>query len=89
MEYIYIYIYTGYTDDICHLAEGKCPNIVSGPMHCALHTVETWCDKGELSVNLNESELIVFTREENCLVSLNHIFWGVIYFTLCWSSISG
>ena len=49
-------------DDICRLAVCKCPNIVSGPMHWALHTVETWCNKGELSVNLNETELIVFTR---------------------------
>jgi Reverse transcriptase (RNA-dependent DNA polymerase). len=35
-----IYI-QGYADDICLLAMGKCPNLVSGLMPWALHTVET------------------------------------------------
>jgi hypothetical protein len=51
----------GYTDDICLPAVGKFPKPVSGFMQWALHTVETWCNKVGLSVNLDKNELLVFT----------------------------
>jgi hypothetical protein len=33
----------GYADDICLLAVGKSPNMVSELIQWALHTVEAWC----------------------------------------------
>ena len=36
--------------------------MVSGLMHWALLTVETWCNKVRLSVNPDNTESIVFTR---------------------------
>jgi hypothetical protein len=41
----------GYADDICLLAVGKFPNMVSGLIQWALVTVETWCNEGGLLVN--------------------------------------
>jgi len=65
-------------DDICCLEVGKCQNMVSEPMHCALRTVETWCNKDELSVNLNETEIIVFTRRRKLSGFFEpHFFWGL------------
>jgi hypothetical protein len=56
-------IYTqGYADDICLLAVGKFPNMVSGLMEWALHAVEGWCDEHGLSVNPDKTGLVAFTR---------------------------
>jgi hypothetical protein len=52
----------GYVDDICLLVVGKFPNMVSGLMQWALHTIETWSNKVGLLVNPNKTEFIVFTR---------------------------
>jgi hypothetical protein len=52
----------GYADDICLLVVGKFPNTVSGLMQWALHTVEAWCDELGLSVNPDETRLVVSTR---------------------------
>jgi len=49
----------GYTDDICLLAAGKFPNMVSG-----LRTVEIWCNEVRLSVNPDKTGLVAFTRKK-------------------------
>jgi len=46
-------------------------------MQWDLLTEQTLCNKVGLSVNPDEIELVVFTRERNSWVSLNHIFLGV------------
>jgi hypothetical protein len=56
-------VYTqGYADNICLLAVGKLPNMVSGLIQWALHTVEMWCDELRLSVNPDKTGLVAFTR---------------------------
>ena len=52
----------GYVDDICLLAVEKFPNMVSGLIQWALHTIEVSCDKLSLAVNPNKTELVAFTR---------------------------
>jgi len=52
----------GYADDICLLAVGKSPNMVSGLIQWALHTVEVWCNALGLSVNPDKTGLVAFTR---------------------------
>ena len=54
----------GYADDICLLAVGKFPNMVSGLMQWALLTVEIWCNEVGLSDNPDKTGLVAFTREE-------------------------
>ena len=71
----------------CLLAVGKFPNMVSGIIQWALHTIETWCDELWLSVNHNKTGLVAFTSRRNSQGSLNHIFLGRPYTTLCQSSI--
>jgi hypothetical protein len=47
----------------CFLAEvGKFPKPVSEFIQWDLHTVQAWCDEVGLSVNLDKTELFVFTR---------------------------
>jgi hypothetical protein len=54
-------VYTqGYVDDICLLAVGKFPNMLSGLIQWALHTVEMWCDELGLSVNPDKTGLVAF-----------------------------
>jgi hypothetical protein len=53
----------GYADDICLLAGGKFPNMVSELMQGALYTVERWCDEVGLSVNPGKTDLVVFTKK--------------------------
>jgi hypothetical protein len=53
----------GYVDDICLLAVGKFPNTVSGLMQWALHSVEGWCGEHGLSINLDKTGLVAFTRK--------------------------
>jgi hypothetical protein len=55
-------VYTqGFADDICVPAVGKLPNMVSGLIPWALHTVEMWCDELGLSVNPDKTGLVAFT----------------------------
>ena len=46
---------------------GKFPNMVSGLIQWALHTVEVWCDDLCLSVNPDETCLVAFTRRRKLL----------------------
>jgi hypothetical protein len=48
----------------CLLAVGKSPNMLSGLIQRALHTVEAWCDELSLSVNPDKTGLVAFTRRE-------------------------
>jgi len=52
----------GYVGDICLLAVGKFPNMVSGLIQWALCTVEAWCNELGLLVNPDKTGLVVFTR---------------------------
>jgi hypothetical protein len=45
-------------DDICLLAVGKFPNVVSGLIQWALHTVEMWFDELGLSVNPDKTGML-------------------------------
>ena len=47
--------------DICLLAVGIFPNMVSGFTQWALHTVELWCGRLGLSVNPDKTVLVAFT----------------------------
>jgi hypothetical protein len=60
----------------CLLAVAKVPKTVSGLMQWALLTKQTLCNEVGQSVNPDNTELVVFTRERNSQVSLNHIFFG-------------
>jgi hypothetical protein len=53
----------GYVDNICLLAVEKFPNMVSGLIQWALHTVELWCGGLGLSVNPDKTGLVAFTRK--------------------------
>jgi hypothetical protein len=53
----------GYADDVCLFAVGKFPDTVSGLMQWALLTVETWFNEVGLSVNLDKTGLVAFTRK--------------------------
>ena len=67
----------GYADDICLLAVGKFPNMVSGLMQCAPSTVETWCNEVRLSVNPVKTGLIAFTRKRKLPGFFEPQFFGV------------
>jgi len=54
----------------------KCPNTVSGLKHWALHTVEIWCNEVSLSVKLNKTDLVVFTRRRKLSGFLEPHFFG-------------
>ena len=83
-------IYTqDYADDICLLAMGKSPNMVSGLIQWALYTVDMWCYKVRLSVNPNKTGLVVFTRKRTLTGFFEPHFSGVVFFALCQSSKSG
>jgi len=71
----------------CLLAVGNVPKPVSGLMQWALLTEQTLCNEVGLSVNPDKTELVVFTRERNTWVSLNHTFLELHSVTLGWSSI--
>jgi hypothetical protein len=62
----------GYADDMCLLAVGKLPNMVSGLVHWALLTVEKWCNEVGLSVNPDKTGLVAFTGKGNSGVYLSH-----------------
>jgi hypothetical protein len=61
----------------CLLAVGEVPKAVSGLMQWALLTEQTLCNEVGLLVNPDKTELVIFTRERNSRVSLNHIFLGL------------
>jgi len=67
----------GYADDICLLAVGKFPNMVSGLMQWALRTIETWCNEVGLSVNPDKTELVAFTRKRKLQGFFEPQFFGV------------
>jgi len=46
-------------------------------MQWALLTKQTLSNEVGLSVNPDKTELVVFTRQRNSRVSLNHIFLGL------------
>jgi len=54
----------GCADDICLLAVGKFPNMVSGLMQLALLTIEMCCKEVGLSVNPDKTGLIAFIRKQ-------------------------
>jgi hypothetical protein len=56
------------------------PKAESGLMQWALLTEQTLYSEVRLSVNPGKTELVVFTRERNSQVSLNHIFLGLHYY---------
>jgi len=75
----------GYANDICLLAVGKFPNMVSGLMQ---ETIESWCSEIGLSINPDKTEFIVLTRNRiifGFFEPLLELLWTI----LCWSSISG
>jgi hypothetical protein len=57
----------GYADDLCLLAVGKFPNMLSGLTQWALSTVEIWCSEVGLSFNPDNTELVAFTRKRKLL----------------------
>ena len=77
----------GYTDDICLLAVGKFPNMVSGLIQWDLLTVQTWRNEVRLSVNPDKTGLVAFTRKRKLTGSLNHISLGLNYISQGQSSI--
>jgi hypothetical protein len=66
----------GYADDICLLPVGKFPNTVSGLIQMALGTVEKWCGKVGLSVNPDQTGLVVFTRRRKLAALFEPRFFG-------------
>jgi hypothetical protein len=56
------YYTVGYADDIAILFNGKFPLTVSEVLQTALHTVQQWCERTNLSINPNKTVIIPFTR---------------------------
>ena len=70
----------GYADDICLLGVGRFPNMVSGLMQWALHTVEAWCDELGLSVNPDKMRLVAFRRRRKLPGSFEpHLFGTTLH----------
>ena len=67
----------GNAEDRCLLAVGKFPNMVSGLMHWALSTLETWWNEVKLLVNPDKTGHVAFTRKRNSWVSVNHNYFEV------------
>jgi hypothetical protein len=67
----------GYADDICLLAVGKFPNMVSGLIQWTLLTVETWCNEVGVSVNPDKTGLTAFTRKRKLPGFFEPQFFGV------------
>jgi hypothetical protein len=59
------YYTVGYADDIAILINGKFPHTVSEVLQTALHTVQQWCERTNLSINPNKTVIIPFTRKRN------------------------
>jgi hypothetical protein len=68
--------YSRLCNNICLLAVGKFPNMVSGLMQWAHHTVETWYEVG-LLVNPDKTEFVVFTRRRKLPGFSEPHFFGV------------
>jgi hypothetical protein len=79
----------GYANDICLLAVGKFPNMVSELMQGALHTVEKWCGRVGLSVNPDKTNLVVFTRKRKLSGFFEPIFFELLCTVPSQSSIWG
>ena len=70
----------GYADDICLLAVGKFPNMVSGFIQRALHTVKLWCYELGLSVNPGKTGLVAFTRKRKLPGFFKpYLFWMTLH----------
>jgi hypothetical protein len=70
------YKYTG-TQMTCLLAVDKFPSTVSGLMHWALLTIETWFNEVGLTDNSDKSKLITFTRKRKLLDFFEPHFLGL------------
>jgi hypothetical protein len=57
------YYTVGYADDIANLINGKFPHTVSEVLQTALHTVQQWYERTNLSINPNKTVIIPFTRK--------------------------
>jgi len=55
---------------------GKFSNTVSGLIQWALHTVELWCGGLGLSVNLDKTGLVAFTRKRKLTGFFEHRLFG-------------
>jgi hypothetical protein len=55
----------GYADDIAILINGKFPLTVSEVLQTALHRVQPWCERTNLSINPSMTVIIPFTRKRN------------------------
>ena len=67
----------GYAEDICLLAVGKFPNMVSELMQWALSTIEIWCNEVGLLVNPGKTGLVAFTRKRKLQGFFEPHFFGV------------
>jgi len=67
----------GYIDDLCLLAVGKFPNMVSELKHWALLTVETWCNEVRLLVNPDKNGLVAFNSKRKLTGFFEPQFSGV------------
>jgi hypothetical protein len=54
-----------YADDIAILIHVKLFATVSECLQTALHTVQRWCERTDLSINPNKTVIIPFTRRKN------------------------
>jgi hypothetical protein len=68
----------GYADDICLLAVGKFPNMVSRIMQMALGIIEKWCSEVGLSVNPDKTGLVAFMRRRKLTGFFEPRFFGRI-----------
>jgi hypothetical protein len=59
------YYTLGYADDIAILIHGKLPNTVSELLQEALSMVQQWCDRTQLSINLQKMVIVPFTRKRD------------------------
>jgi hypothetical protein len=57
------YYTIGYADDIAIQIQGKFPSTVSECLQMALHTVQRWCERTDLSINPNKTVIVPFTRK--------------------------
>ena len=55
----------GYAADIAILINGKLPYTMSEVLQTALHTLQQWCKRTNLSINPNKMVIIPFTRKRD------------------------
>jgi hypothetical protein len=59
------YYTVSYADDTAILFNGKLLQTVSDVLQTALSTVQQWCERTNLSINLNKMVIIPVTRKRN------------------------